>query len=459
MGNATNRQRRLKKARERQRHRAAGGGPGSRPSSGLRHEAPEPAAADVAGAAITDTLNALGAGRQDVFETRIQDLSSGSARFPDWTRTVSRLLVSLCMAVVTDAWHRGWQPAELMRFVRRQSGDGMARIAADMIAAEMRGYAAATVDDRWRAQLAELAGETWWGNDDGGYLDLRRARDGATQEQLLTAMFDLVQLLRTLPALPPLCPLPGTETRAAARARASAGADERILAKIRSLLAKAESTEFADEAEALSARAQELMAKYRIDHALLAAQAGRKDEPVGRRLPVDNPYEAPKAHLLQQVAAANRCSTVWHKHLGMSTVIGFAADAEAVELLFTSLLVQADGAMLREGAKRDRYGRSRTRAFRQSFLTSYAVRIGERLTHTSDQVEDHAIAQSPDRNLLPVLAARHQAVEDAVADMFGDRVVARNVGRATDAEGWHSGRAAADLATLQGHRALGSHSS
>ncbi|HEX6521929.1 MAG TPA: hypothetical protein VF070_18265 [Streptosporangiaceae bacterium] len=43
--------------------------------------------------------------------------------------------------------------------------------------------------------------------------------------------------------------------------------------------------------------------------------------------------------------------------------------------------------------------------------------------------------------------------------IFGDRLVAQNAGRVTDAEGWHSGRAAADLATLQGHRALSSRSS
>src|ERR1035437_9378523 len=91
--------------------------------------------------------------------------------------------------------------------------------------------------------------------------------------------------------LPPLCPLPGTvRPAAAARPSAAAGperpADERILGKIRALLAKAESTEFTEEAEALSARAQELMAKYSIDHALLAAEAGRKDEPASRRLPV-----------------------------------------------------------------------------------------------------------------------------------------------------------------------------
>jgi len=98
---------------------------------------------------------------------------------------------------------------------------------------------------------------------------------------------------------------------------------------------------------------------------------------------------------------------VWYKSPGMSAVIGFPADLDAVELLFTSLLVQANTAMLRAGAKRDQYGRSRTRAFRQSFLMSYAIRIGERLAGAAGDAERQVAAEAPGRNLLPVLAARH----------------------------------------------------
>ena len=96
------------------------------------------------------------------------------------------------------------------------------------------------------------------------------------------------------------------------------------------------------------------MAKYSIDHALLAAETGRTEEPGGRRIAVDNPYEAPKASLLQTVAQANRCRVVWSKELGLVTVIGFPADLDAVELLFTSLLVQANSAMLRAGGEAGR---------------------------------------------------------------------------------------------------------
>src|SRR5438552_3000516 len=69
------------------------------------------------------------------------------------------------------------------------------------------------------------------------------------------------------------------------------------------------------------------------------------------------------------------------------------ADLDAVELLFTSLLVQANAAMIRAGGKKDEYGRSRTRSFRQSFLVPYAIRIGERLAEATGHAEQEAVAR------------------------------------------------------------------
>ena len=124
---------------------------------------------------------------------------------------------------------------------------------------------------------------------------------------------ETLQVLGHLPALERLLPLPGTARPGAHQSAHQADedalpADERVLGRIRALLAKAEATEFAQEAEALSARAQQLMAKYSIDHALLTARDGHQETPGGRRLPVDPPYEAPKVTLLQTVAQANRCA-------------------------------------------------------------------------------------------------------------------------------------------------------
>jgi Protein of unknown function (DUF2786) len=455
-------------------------------SSPRRSPTPGPASASDQGAAPSpqDVAAAIGAavqavcdGRADAHGRHLDPVAI--ERTPGWTRAVSRTIVGYLRASVATAWQRGWQPAELARHVGRELSPDHGAMVADMITADMLGYPAATVDARWAAQAVALeaaapATGAWWGSD-ADYLGAWYAlgRDAEFIGTVATAV-ETLHAFRHLPAVERLLPLPGT-ARAAARERTAAAtgpattapADERMLSRIRALLAKAESTEFAEEAEALSGRAQELMAKYSIDHALLAAATGQAETPGGRRIAVDNPYEAPKATLLQIVAQANRCRVVWSRELGLVTVIGFPADLDAVELLFTSLLVQADTAMLRTGGKRDGAGRSRTRAFRQSFLLAYAVRVGERLSGAADQAEQAAVAEQraaaagpagdgarndvaarQGTDLVPFLAARHQAVDDAVDEMFGSALTRSRSVRATDAEGWTSGRAAADLASL-----------
>jgi hypothetical protein len=233
-------------------------------------------------------------------------------------------------------------------------------------------------------------------------------------------------------------------------------ADPRQLDRVRALLAKAESTSFPEEAEAYTAKAQELMARHSIDYALLSVGTGARDEPVGRRIGIENPYEAPKVLLLDAVAGANRCRSIWSSSFGFITVLGFAADIDAVELLFTSLLVQATAAMMQAGSRRDAHGRSTTRSFRQSFLTAYAQRIGERLTAATRQAIEQAgrdLAGRPGADrLLPVLASRDSAVGAMADELFPD-LVGRQVA-VTNRDGWASGRAAADHAQLTTRRAV-----
>ena len=449
-----------------------------RPPAAPSDQGPAPSQQELVAAAIGAAVQAVCDGSRDARGAHLDPLAI--ERTPGWTQAVSRALVEYLRGSVTRAWQRGWQPAELARQVGRELSADHAAMVADMITAELLGYPAATVDDRWAAQAAALEAAApgkgaWWGSD-GDYLRAWYAlgRDPEFIGTVATAV-ETLHAFHHLPALEKLLPLPGTARPARQREQAAAGspgaagaapADERMLSRIRSLLAKAESTEFAEEAEALSGRAQELMAKYSIDHALLAAETGQAETPGGRRIAVDNPYEAAKATLLQIVAQANRCRVVWAKDLGLVTVIGFPADLDAVELLFTSLLVQANSAMLRSGGKRDGAGRSRTRAFRQSFLLAYAIRIGERLSEAADHAEQAAVAEQraaagPEgdgtgtdaaaRNgtdLVPFLAARHRAVDDAVDEMFGSTLTRTRAVRATDADGWNSGRAAADLASL-----------
>ncbi len=308
----------------------------------------------------------------------------------------------------------GWQPVELHRVVARLGDPLQAQLVTEAVDACLTRVA--PIDSRWRAQVAELPRTT-------------RRSDRVTG---LDATLSLLIELRKLPKIEILIPPPGT----AAPTHPNHG-DNRILDRVRALLAKAESTDFPAEAETYSAKAQELIARHSIE-AALTSRDQPEVLPFARRIGVDHPYESEKATLLDAVARANHCHSVWSPELGFSTIFGFDADIDGVELLYTSLLVQANKAMTRaEPAK----GKARVKAFRRSFLVAYAVRIGERMRQTARaEIDRHT-------DLLPVLRSRDGQVREVVEKIFPHTV--RSRGRRVDSwEGWDSGRAAADEAQL-----------
>ncbi len=88
-------------------------------------------------------------------------------------------------------------------------------------------------------------------------------------------------------------------------------APDRSLDRVRKLLAKAEAEGVTpQEAQALTAKAAELMAKYGIDRALLAATQPETDAPSSRIVALDRPWNRVKAHLLCGLGAAMRCQCV-----------------------------------------------------------------------------------------------------------------------------------------------------
>ena len=194
-------------------------------------------------------------------------------------------------------------------------------------------------------------------------------------------------------------------------------------------------------------KAQELMAKYAIDAAMVSsATADARSLAAGveaRRLHLDDPYAAQKAQLLGAVASVNGGHVVWHEGWGFATVVGFPVELELTELTFTSLLVQMTRAMAAAGAAG---GRTRSAAFRRAFVLSYAQRIGERLEEARRRVSVEADQQYGGA-LVPVQQARRDAVEQRTKEWFPRTAPMRS--RTVDAGGWHAGRSAADLAELE----------
>jgi hypothetical protein len=362
---------------------------------------------------------------------------------------VERCLHRLLDHRLAQAWARGWQPVELIEYVRRQLGDWLVPFVRDSIANEHSRYSPATVHPRWRAQLDESDVTRWW-RPGQSRLDQAAERYQVSRLEARVAAVATIGLLRSLPPLQRLLPLPG-QASGGPDGRPSAGVSQKVLSRIRGLLAKAEATDYPEESDALSAKAQELMTKFSLDRAMVAASeaADVPDGPAARRIWLSAPYVSAKAHLVNAVAKANRCAAVTDRELGMVTMVGAETDLQLVELLVTSLLVQATREMLRAGRSQPAYGRTGTRSYRHAFLVSYAARIGERLRAAAAEVQE---ATGDARQLLPVLARQDEQVQALAAELFPNTVT-RKISVSNQA-GWAHGRAAADLANLDTRRGV-----
>ncbi|HEX9260482.1 MAG TPA: DUF2786 domain-containing protein, partial [Acidimicrobiales bacterium] len=294
----------------------------------------------------------------------------------------------------------------------------------------------------WRSQLQGLRRrgaapslDQWLARHDDGHAAIRRAIEVVALMQSLGPVAELV---------PPPC---RRTTRATPRREPPPGLDPKVLARVRALLAKAESTQFPGEAEALTTKAAELMARHAIDRAMLEAagsMGGDGTTPVGRRIAIDDPYAFAKALLLHVVADASRGKSVWNDALGAATVVAYPVDLAVIELLYTSLLVQASHALSVLGAA-PAGARTRSRRYRQSFLVAFADRIGQRLEQArqatlGDATRTHGAA------LVPVLAGRRERVEHTVDELFPTKT--SRAASVRDREGYIAGRAAADQASL-----------
>lgn len=367
------------------------------------------------------------------------------ARFAGHPGAVDRGADLALRRALGAVWRGGWLPCDVHQHVRRRLGQQAAGLLTDAIAGEAEQYASATVHRRWRDQLREIDAVVWWRRD-RPHLAQWAERHHRRRDEALALVIEVLALLLVVPPLPRILPPPGSASAEGSRSPARDGVDEKVLTRVRGLLAKAEATSFGEEAEALSAKAQELMNRYALERAVVDAEDNTAPVASARRLWLDNPYLPAKALLVDVVASANRCRAVFYEQLGFVTVLGDDVDLEIVEVLTTSLLLQATRAMLAAGRQTDRRGHSRTRSYRQSFLLSYATRIGERLREAAGT----EAAAAADPRLLPVLAGRQQAVDDLFEEMFP--TTAPRTYTVSNPAGWGAGRAAADAARLDTDR-------
>jgi hypothetical protein len=224
------------------------------------------------------------------------------------------------------------------------------------------------------------------------------------------------------------------------------------LATVRKLLAKAERAATAEEAEIYTAKAVELMARHGIDSALLAAAEPGRDEIGALRVTMSDPYSAGKARLLGWTAAALGCRWVlhgaWAGKVGAVTVFGHATDRERVDLLYTSLQLQATSRLVRV---RPPWPGESVAAYRRSWLEGFAHQVHRRLLAAEERAATAATrpgaAAAPGTvGVALVLADRRERVDQAFAAAFPHLGTARR--RTLSGSGWAAGAEAGERADL-----------
>ncbi len=249
---------------------------------------------------------------------------------------------------------------------------------------------------------------------------------------------------------------------------AADGPDEtdRLFARIRALLAKAEATGFTAEAEAFEAKAQELMTRHGIDQAVLAASGRRTAETIeARPLVVRRPHTVLRTALVAVVAEANNCEAI---RLGPGPggermeVVGYRSDATWVaDLLAPRLLAHLDAHI--HGERPSGLSSGDSAAWARSFVLGYIDEVRSRLAVAAERArQDHARATGATATTSVALALRSRA--EAVDEAFRRRHprTTRSTSRTTrySSGAAEAGRAAGSTAPLARHevaerRALG----
>ena len=229
---------------------------------------------------------------------------------------------------------------------------------------------------------------------------------------------------------------------------------EALLARIRKLLAMAESEDLEEAARAsYNAKAADLIARYGIDQALVEEKTEERASAADVRVDVDAPYALAKLDLLATVATSLGCKVIKlsKPRLGGTTdytahLFGMTPDLERSQILYTSLLVQQAYGLAAAQAPPG----ENTRSYRLSWMIGFAAAVGSRLRAAEARARDEAAQRETETatSVALVLASRESRVTALVNAAYPKLRNARPTqsrGSGSGA-GWNAGQRA-DLGT------------
>lgn len=229
---------------------------------------------------------------------------------------------------------------------------------------------------------------------------------------------------------------------------------------IRALLAKAESSEFESEAEALRERAFQLMAKFGIEQAMLASKVVSDLEATKVLIVIKGPYHARRVMLLTALAKAMRCRTVVVVPVlkrGQKTpdspvyVYGMPSDVERVKLMFESLDLQMADALTKSLS--DKPARVHGRTWSVNFISSFASEVYRRVNQAERDAESSEVTHGSGK--FEVVLADNESKVHSLFEKENPNSFKTTHSSTSSSAGWSAGSKAGANAALGNAQGVG----
>ena len=242
---------------------------------------------------------------------------------------------------------------------------------------------------------------------------------------------------------------------------------ERIIDKVRKLLAKAEGTTNEHEADVFLAKAQEYMVQHAIEAADLLEAGGKQEDIEVRTIEItpNKPRTDALRGFLSALAESFNCR-MWYTTLknprtgrpmrddrsNNNYIAGFVSDVEFVELLFYSIQLQQHRALLeaRRLAKREYEAKGikfRSNVWNRNFIEAYLSRVASRMRDRYVRIEEthgHSVALA--------IRDRRTIVDLWMEENMGEMKESKQRSKAYEPYARQAGSAAGETADISGGR-------
>ena len=223
--------------------------------------------------------------------------------------------------------------------------------------------------------------------------------------------------------------------------------------KIRKLIAKAESTNSEHEAQALFAKAEELMTQWAISDAMLQSVGKQaKEEVTTERVHFTSTYWTADMLLAARIGTPNNVKLLQNKQAKYIVLIGFPSDIANVVNLWQLLRIQSTRFAQQELTKDEAYpymSKMDKFVWRRSFREGFADRVGTRLREQRERTETDE-AKKHGSGMELVLVDRKTQVDQFFNNL--SKSPARATRQRHDWNGSAAGRRAGDRADLGNRR-------